>query len=129
VKHLFTFLALGIFGLFGLTFMAPTPTAHAQATGIITGQLCDGTTRLDPTACSADRSTLGRVLSIITQTIVYVVGGISIIMIVIGGLRYVTSGGDPNTTKGAKDTILYAVIGVVVAIIAQGLVTFVLSRF
>jgi hypothetical protein len=129
VKRALTFLGLGLFGILGVAVLAPADTAQAQATGVITGQLCDGTTRLDPTACTANRSTLGKILSIITQTLVYVVGGISIIMIVIGGLRYVTSGGDPNTTKGAKDTILYAVIGVVVAILAQGLVTFVLSKF
>lgn len=62
------------------------------------------------------------------QAITILTGAISVIMIIIGGFRYVVSGGDSNATKGAKDTILYAVIGLVIAIFAQTIVTFVLSK-
>lgn len=117
-------LFVGVLGL-----VAPTPVV-AQSNEVITGELCSGPKVLDPTACNPGtaQSALGRILSVIVQTLVFIVGGISMIMIVIGGLRYVTSAGDPNTTKAAKDTVLYAVIGIVVAVLAQGLVTFVLSR-
>ncbi len=130
MKSLLTSLSLVVALLMGVVFLAPAMPAGAQSNEIITGELCSGPKVLDPTACqpATAQSALGRILSIIVQTLVFIVGGISVIMIVIGGLRYVTSAGDPNTTKGAKDTVLYAVIGLVVAIIAQGLVTFVLSR-
>lgn len=55
-------------------------------------------------------------------------GAISILIIVIAGFQYVVSGGDPQKTSRAKDTILYAVIGLVVAISAFTIVTFVLGR-
>lgn len=63
-----------------------------------------------------------------TQLLTIAVGAISVIMIIIGGFRYIVSGGDSNATKGAKDTILYAVIGLIIALIAQALVLFVLRR-
>jgi hypothetical protein len=64
----------------------------------------------------------------IVQIIVWLVAIISVLMVVIGGFRYVVSGGDSNATSGAKNTILYAVIGLAVAIFAQVIVSFVLSQ-
>jgi hypothetical protein len=55
-------------------------------------------------------------------------GLVAVIMIVIGGIKYTTSGGDAGGTKSAKDTILYAAIGLVVALIGQAVVLLV-TRF
>lgn len=63
-----------------------------------------------------------------TQIVTIAVGAAAVIMIIIGGFRYVLSGGDSNATKSAKDMILYAVIGLVIALVAQALVLFVLRR-
>jgi hypothetical protein len=65
----------------------------------------------------------------VINTILVVLGMIAVIMIVIGGVRYTTSNGDASGVKGAKDTILYAVVGLVVAILAYAIVNFVLGRF
>ena len=65
----------------------------------------------------------------VAQTIVLITGAISVIMIIIGGFKYVLSNGDANATKSAKDTILYAIIGLAVALFAQVIVSFVLSQF
>jgi hypothetical protein len=64
----------------------------------------------------------------IIQLVTLLTGAISIIMIMVGGFRYIVSGGDSNATKAAKDTILYAVIGLAIAIFAQTIITFVLSN-
>lgn len=68
------------------------------------------------------------IITQITQVVIFLTGAISVIMVIIGGFRYTLSGGDSNATKGAKDTIMYAVIGLVVVIFSQVIVTFVLSR-
>lgn len=68
------------------------------------------------------------ILTIATQQIVYITGVVSVIMVIYGGIKYIVSGGDSNGTKTARDTILYALIGLVIAISAQGIVTFVLER-
>lgn len=57
-----------------------------------------------------------------------VVGALSLLFITIGGFRYVISQGDPQATGKAKNTVLYAVIGLLVAITAQAIVTFVIGR-
>jgi hypothetical protein len=65
----------------------------------------------------------------VINTILIVLGMIAVVMIVIGGIRYTTSNGDASGVKGAKDTILYAVVGLVVAILAYAIVNFILARF
>lgn len=60
---------------------------------------------------------------------VYVIAGIvAVIAIVIGGVRYTTSGGDPSGVKAAKDTVLYAVVGLVVVIMAAAITDFVIKN-
>ncbi len=65
----------------------------------------------------------------IVNIMLFILGSIAVIMIIIGGIRYTTSNGDASSIKGAKDTILYAVVGLVVAILAFAIVNFVLSAF
>lgn len=57
-----------------------------------------------------------------------VVGVVSVIMIIVGGLKYITSGGEAGNVSGAKNTILYAIIGLVIVALAQVIVRFVLQR-
>lgn len=57
-----------------------------------------------------------------------VVGVVSIIMIIVGGLRYIISGGDSGNVTSAKNTILYAIVGLVVVALAQVIVRYVLGR-
>ncbi len=65
----------------------------------------------------------------IVNTMLFILGIIAVIMIVIGGIRYVVSNGDSSAVAGAKNTILYAVIGLVVAILAYAIVNFVVTTF
>ncbi len=68
------------------------------------------------------------ILTKITQLIVYFTGAVSILMVTIGGFKYAISAGDSNGIQSAKNTILYSLVGLVVAISAQVIVSFVLSR-
>lgn len=63
----------------------------------------------------------------ITNTVLYIVGIISVIMLIYGGLRYVISGGDSKKVTDAKNTILYAIIGLIVSILAFAIVNFVIN--
>lgn len=64
----------------------------------------------------------------ITNTLLLAIGVISVIMIIIGGIRYALSGGEGDNTKAAKDTILFAVVGLVIALLSYAIVNFVLGR-
>lgn len=63
----------------------------------------------------------------ITNTILYIVGIIAVIMLIIGGIRYVISGGDAKKVTDAKNTVLYAIIGLVIAVFAYAIVNFVIT--
>ena len=69
----------------------------------------------------------GGVFSRIIDTLLFVIGALSVIMIIIGGLRYVTSGGNPTSVTAAKNTILYAIVGLIVAFLAYAVINFVLG--
>ena len=80
-------------------------------------------------AGGAGEPTLGARFEDIVNVMLYIIGAIAVIMIVIGGIRYVTSNGDSGSVKSAKDTILYSVIGLIVAILAYSIVNFVVASF
>ncbi len=61
----------------------------------------------------------------IANLLIFLVGAVAVIMLIIGGLRYVISQGDAAQVKSAKDTLLYSIIGIVVAILAYAIVNFV----
>ena len=65
---------------------------------------------------------------IISNILIFVIGVIAVVMIIIGGIRYSTSGGDQAQITSAKNTILYAVVGLVVAFLAYGIASFVSNQ-
>lgn len=65
----------------------------------------------------------------ITNVLLFIIGAVSVIMLVIGGIRYTVSAGDTSAVTGAKNTILYAIVGIVVAILAYAVVNFVIGAF
>ena len=67
------------------------------------------------------------VVTSITNILLFVVGALSVVMIIIGGLRYVVSGGNSTSVTAAKNTILYAIVGLVIAFLAFAAINFVLG--
>jgi mannose/fructose/N-acetylgalactosamine-specific phosphotransferase system component IIB len=79
--------------------------------------------------CSkSDGSGVFTVIKQVIQVMLVVAGIIAVIMIIVGGIKYTTSNGDQAHVKSAKDTILYSVIGLVVAIISYAIVTYVVTN-
>lgn len=104
--------------------------AYAQSANI-DGNLCAGA-NLDVNDKSCNEAATGTTVNTIISDVInifsLVVGVVSVIMIIIGGLKYITSGGDSGNVTGAKNTILYAIVGLVVVALAQVIVRFVLTR-
>lgn len=67
------------------------------------------------------------VFSVVANTLIFLVGAVAVIFLIVGGLRYVVSNGDPKNVEAAKNTILYAIVGIVVAVISFALVQFVIN--
>lgn len=119
--------AIALIASLGLVMALPSAAyanhtpAHTACEGIeLTGGECD-------TDGSAQEG-IGNVVETIINILSLVVGAVSVIMIIIGGLRYVISGGDSNTTQSARNTIIYALVGLVIVIFAQIIVAFVVGR-
>jgi hypothetical protein len=78
-------------------------------------------------SCNTGSSVAG-IFAGVSNALIFLVGAVSVIMIIVGGLRYVLSNGDAKQTESAKNTILYAVIGVIVAVAAYAIVSFTVSH-
>ena len=87
-------------------------------------------TAKDAAGCgkTADPGEIGNVTQNIINIVIAVLGIVAVLFVVIGAAQYVTSQGDPGKTKKAKDTILYAILGVILATLAYAIVNFVLSN-
>lgn len=83
---------------------------------------------IDNAGGTVNNFNIGTAITNIVNIMLYALGAIAVIMIVIGGIRYTTSNGDSNGIQSAKNTILYAVAGLVVAILAYAIVNFVVSN-
>lgn len=65
-----------------------------------------------------------------TMNVVYLVAGVvAVIIIIIAGITYSTSVGDPGKTKKARDAIIYSLVGLIIITCAYGIMNFVVGRF
>lgn len=76
-----------------------------------------------------EECTLGRRITQVTNILLFIIGTIAVIMVILGGIRYTLSNGDSSQISSAKNTVLYAVIGLIVALLAFAIVNFVVTQF
>lgn len=126
-QHIQTFLKLGLISisLLALVSLVVEPSVSAACTtsnlSISSGADCARGNEQPADLFGGENSIFSRV----TNILLFLVGAISVIMLIIGGIRYVISGGDQAQVTGAKNTILYAIVGIVVAFLAYAAVNFV----
>jgi len=68
------------------------------------------------------------IFKIITNAALFLIGAVSVIMLIYGGIRYTISGGDSSNVSAAKNTILYAIVGIIVALLSYAIVNFVIDK-
>lgn len=124
-------LSIGLFGLVAAPVALPV-TAYADATSQIQGGLlCGSDLKTGTSGCDTSTQSgldLPKVMTTIINIFSVIVGFVAVIMIIIGGVRYITSGGDSGNISAAKNTIIYAIIGLIIVALAQVLVHFVLNN-
>lgn len=74
-------------------------------------------------------ASFGSIVAKIIKVMLYILGALSVVMIIFGGFKYVTSRGESADVTSAKNTILYAVVGLIVALLAYAIVSFVVKEF
>jgi len=103
-----------------------TPVSTYAAGSVIADQCADNP---DAAVCKDQNDKPEDLINNIVNILLYIVGALSVIMIIVGGLLYATSAGDSGRVTLAKNTIMYAVIGLVVAFLAFAIVNFVIDTF
>lgn len=110
---------------FGLSLLVPAPTTYAKSVCEMKGQVSDEVYRA--AGCGDNKGELKNVVITIINAIIAVSGIVAVIFVIVGGINYMTSTGEPQKTKKAKDTILYACIGLVITALSFAIVNFVIS--
>lgn len=102
-------------------------TAFAQSAS--TEQACQSLESVSPdgTTCSGSGGQVSRLIRLALQMLSIVAGVIAVIMVVISGLKYITSQGDSGQIASAKKSLIYAIVGIVIVAFAQIIVQFSVS--
>lgn len=112
-------------GLLLVPALALGVSAVATTTDTFAQSLSEG---VEATKTTDNDTDLDSVVQTIVNVLLFIIGIISVIMIIIGGIRYAVSGGDSGAVTSAKNTILYAIVGLVIAVFAYAIVNWVLGE-
>lgn len=136
IKHLFTnhralikltIILLGMIFICGIGAISPV-AAQASKTNVCQGVNVAAGDNTVGNKCSNSGESLNKAVRIVLDVISVIAGFIAVIMIIVGGLRYIVSGGNDQAVASAKNNILYALIGLVIVALAQAIVHFVLGQ-
>lgn len=95
--------------------------------GDVSAQINNGLNAANPGSGPTNLTGTGGVFTTVVNVLLFIIGAISVIMLIYGGIRYTTSGGNANSVTAAKNTIMYAIIGLIVAIFAYAIVNWVVG--
>ena len=101
-------------------------TGNTEIAGAINSEITSGMN-----ATSAGTSTptdANVVIKNVTNIMFFIIGAVSVIMLIYGGIRYTTSGGNANSVTAAKNTVIYSIVGLVISIFAYAIVNFIVTN-
>ena len=101
-------------------------TGNTEIAGAVNSEITSGMN-----ATSAGTSTptdANVVIKNVTNIMFFIIGAVSVIMLIYGGIRYTTSGGNANSVTAAKNTVIYSIVGLVISILAYAIVNFVVTN-
>ncbi len=102
--------------------------AAADPTGAAKNHVCEGISGQVGGDCTRSQSArLSGVMKNVLNVLSIIAGVAAVIMIIISGMKYITSGGDSSSVASAKNTLIYAVVGLIVVALSQFIVFFVLD--
>lgn len=115
-----------VFGVLGLAGLQFAPVVYAGNTDAAKQQACQGIggTSAGGDCSVAGQANLDKIIRAVVAFFSIIVGVAAVIMIMVGGFKYITSGGDSGKISSAKTTIIYALVGLVIVAMAQVIVRF-----
>lgn len=127
-------LKISLLIIFGALLLSVLPAATVSAQGAFSGsksQACQGANLSNKDDSCHTKESTSRVegaINFIVNLLTVIVGIVAVIMIIINGLKFITSNGDSNSISSARHGIIYALVGLIIAALAQVIVRFVLSQ-
>lgn len=115
---------------FTVTALGTGDVAYAGLFDNAKNEACAGA-RLEnnPSNCATtDTSGLDKTIEAVINILSVIVGIVAVIMIILNGFKFITSGGDSNKVSSAKTGIIYAVVGIIIVALAQFIVKFVIAK-
>ncbi len=135
IQKIKQFITIGVVSLAMMGTGLVVPAMSGIASAEIQADLCSGVDAANPGAvgCATVTGAAGtqgfKALAAKVVTIFsIIVGAVAIIMIIYGGFRYITSGGDSGKVGNAKNTLIYAIVGLIIVALAQLIIRFVLTQ-
>lgn len=121
IKKYIVLLSIAVFGV-----ALAVPAATAQAFDPLDGACSSGSTS---EVCKNRGEQVEPVIQKVVNTLLYIIGAVAVLVIIIAGIMYSISTGDSGRISKAKNMLLYAVIGLVIAFFAYAIVNWVYDRF
>lgn len=103
-------------------------TSHSPVFADAKADVCSGVNMAGGSGCGGGDADITKVVKVVIQILSLVAGIAAVVMIIVAGLRYITSGGDSSGVSGAKSSLIYALVGLVIVALAQVIVHFVLGK-
>jgi ABC-type Fe3+ transport system permease subunit len=126
MKRLKLFLASLTIAIFGAVAVVPATTTYALDP---LGDICSSPDSASNEVCKNKDDDAMKLIGVAINALLFIVGALAVVMIIYGGIRYTTSAGNTSAITAAKNTILYAVVGLVVSFLAYAVVNWVLKLF
>ncbi len=119
-------IATFIVAVFGVVALAPVASVGALNP---LEEACKDTDKGVSQVCDNQDENANDLIATVVNTLLFLVGTLSVIMIIVGGILYTTSTGDSGRVTRAKNTITYSIVGLVVSFLAYAIVNWVLKIF
>lgn len=101
-------------------------TGNTEIAGATNSEITSG---MNATSAGTSTPTNANVvIKNVTNIMFFIIGAVSVIMLIYGGIRYTTSGGNTNSVTAAKNTVIYSIVGLVISILAYAIVNFVVTN-
>lgn len=113
------------FVVFGAAALVPAASTYALDPLAI----CDNGQNNDNQVCQNRGEDANDLIKTLVNTLIFIVGILSVVMIIWGGIMYTISTGDAGRIKKAKDTLTYSIVGLIIAILAFAIVNWVIGLF
>lgn len=124
IKNIFAGMLIVPALAFGVSLVAPAVSPVSAADNSIQ----DGINASKGTGVSETLFGDGSIFTTVVNILLFIIGAVSVIMLILGGIKYTVSNGDSAAVTSAKNTILYAIVGLVIAFLAFAAVNWVLGR-